>query len=219
MTVLYETKKFRYEIFELKYLNEMANLVAQAFTFSDPMAIVQNFTIAEFADYVELLGRNIEEQKLTIVAKDKLTNKLVGAVIAADFISDSTLNPENSDELSIKFEPIVELLMSLEHQYTHNKQIKIGEYLHVYMLAVSPEYRGERIAQNLVRLCLENGVQRDFSNAVTEAANSISQHIFKKLDFMSRHEISYQEFTYQGEQIFSSIEGHSGTILMDKSLI
>ena len=218
MKTLYETETWSYEIFDLNDLDEVADVVATAFTNSDPMAIAQQLSVKEFADYIKLLGRWADKQQLTVIAKDKLYNKIAGVVLAGDFAADSPLTPENSEHISDKFEPIVELLESLETQYKCDKQIRAGEYIHIYMLAVSPNYRGKKIAQNSIKVCLNNGIKKGFTHAVTEAANSVSQHIFSKLSFAPRHEISYQKFTYRDRKVFASIERHSGTILMDKFL-
>ncbi|MDJ0588421.1 MAG: GNAT family N-acetyltransferase [Pleurocapsa sp. MO_226.B13] len=182
------------------------------------MAIAQNLSLEEFADYIKLLGKWADKEELTVIARNKSTDEVVGTVIAGDFASDSPLNPEDGDNLSKKFEPIVKLLESLETQYKQGKQIRTGEYLHIYMLAVSPDYQRKKIAQNIIQICLNKGIQSGFTRAFTEAANSISQHIFKKLNFKPRHQISYKEFTDQGIPVFADIEGHEGTILMDKCL-
>ena len=219
MKTLYETETLCYEIFDLNSLNSMADVVAEAFTQFDPMAIAQNLSLNEFADYIRLLGKWAEKDRLTIIAKDSLTNEVAGAVLAGDFASDSPLTPDNSDNISPKFEPIVELLESLETQYKQNKQIRVGEYLHIYMLAVSPDYQRQKIAQNLIQICLNNGIEQGFTCALTEAANSVSQHIFRKLGFQPCHEIFYPEFNYQGVPVFANIRGHKGTILMDRLLV
>ena len=218
MHILHETETLRYEIFTSNSLDGLADVVAKAFTQFDPMAIAQNLSVEEFADYIKLLGEWIEREQLTVIARDKSNDEVVGTVIAADFASSSPLNPEHSDSISAKFEPIVELLESLENQYKQRKQIRAGEYLHVYMLAVSPDYQRKKIAQKLVQICLDNGTEKGFTKAFTEAANSVSQHIFRKLDFQSRHQIGYQEFTHKGVRVFANIKGHEGTILMDKLL-
>ena len=218
MKILHETETLSYEIFNLNDLDRVADVVARAFTNSDPMAIAQQLSVNDFADYIKLLGVWADKQQLTIVAKDKLANEIAGVVLAGDFAADSPLTPENSEHISDKFEPIVELLESLETQYKHGKQIRTGEYLHIYMLAVSPKHQRKQIAQNSIQICLDNGVARGFGWAITEAANSISQHIFKKLDFQPRYTISYKDFTHRDIPVFANIEGHEGTILMDKSL-
>ena len=218
MHILHETEAVRYEIFTSDSLDALADVVAKAFTQFDPMAIARNLSVDEFASYIKLLGEWIEQENLTVIARDKLHNEVAGVVIAGDFASNSPLNPD-SDNISHKFEPIVELIESLETQYKQDRKIRAGEYLHVYMMAVSPDYQRRKIAQQLVQICLDNGKKRGFTKAVTEAANSVSLHIFRKLDFQPRHQVGYQKFVYQNIRVFADIEGHEGTILMDKLLI
>ena len=43
MKVWHESEDLQYEIFDLNSLYEMAFMVAEAFIYSDPMAIVQGF--------------------------------------------------------------------------------------------------------------------------------------------------------------------------------
>ena len=219
---LSETETLSYEIFDLKDLDRVADLVGKAFTNSDPMAVTQLLSVKEFADYIKLIGGWIQEQQLTVVTKDKSTDEVAGVVIAndfaSDFPSDFPLTPENSRHISDRLEPIMELLESLEAQYKRGKQIEPGEYLYIHMLAVSPEYQRRKIAQNSIQVCLNHGIDRGFSCAFTEAANSVSQHVFGKLGFIPRHQINYQQFTFQGQKVFASIEGDTGTILMDKLL-
>jgi ribosomal protein S18 acetylase RimI-like enzyme len=215
---LSETETLSYEIFDLSDLDRVADVIGRAFANCDPMAIAQQLSVNELADYVKLIGEWAEKQQLTVVAKHKLTDEVVGVVLAGDFALDFPLTPENSKHLSIKFEPIVEVLESLEAQYKHNKQIKAGEYLYIHMLAVSPEHQRKKIAQNSIQVCLNNGIEKGFTSALVEAANSVSQHIFGKLGFIPRHQIDYQQFTYQDKKVFASIKAHTGTILMDKLL-
>ncbi|MFH7024524.1 MAG: GNAT family N-acetyltransferase [Heteroscytonema crispum UTEX LB 1556] len=216
MKVLHESEDLQDEIFDLNSLYEMAFMVAEAFIYSDPMAIVQGFYDEEFANYIKLLGSWAQREELTVIARDKHSDKVIGAIIAADFASVSPLNIEN---ISDKFKPVFELLEELETRYKQGKDIRLGKYLHCYMLAVSPQRRGQKVAQNLIQACLKNGTSKGYTTAVTEAANSISQQVFTKCGFVARDEILYKQFTYEGVHVFASIDGHTGTILMDKTLV
>lgn len=214
---LRKTERLQYEIFRLNSLNEMAKMVAQAFIYSDPMAVVQRFTVEEFVHYVYQLGAGVAEQGLTVIVRERQTNKIVGVVIAGDFFTDSSLDIKNLDE--DKFQLIMQLFARLKMQYTQGKQIGRGEYLHLHMLAVIPEWRGEKIAQSLTRICTENAASVGYRITFTEAANSISQRVFRNCGFVERHEILYKQYTYQNVPIFAGIERHSGVILMDKTLM
>ena len=48
------------------------------------MAIAQKLSINDFTNYIKLLGEWAEKEKLTVIAKDKLANEVVGVVIAGD---------------------------------------------------------------------------------------------------------------------------------------
>ena len=215
---LSETETLSYETLDLNDLDCVADAVAEAFINSDPMSIAQQLSVNELTNYVKLLGEWAEKQQLTVVAKDKFTNEVVGVVLAVDFASDFPLTPENSEHISNKIEPIIELLSSLEVQYKRAKQIQAGEYLYIHMLAVSREYQRKKIAQKSIEVCLNNGVEKGFTHAFTETSDSIAQYIFGKLGFIPRHQINYQQFTYQGQKVFASIDADTGTILMDKLL-
>ncbi|KAB8335520.1 GNAT family N-acetyltransferase [Scytonema tolypothrichoides VB-61278] len=214
---LRKTERLQYEIFEMESLDATATMVAQSFIHSDPMAVVQKFSITEFAHYVLQLCAAVAEQGLTIIAREHQNHEVVGVLIAGDFVADSSLKIEKLNE-DDKFQPIMQLFEQLQTQYMLGKRIDKGEYLHLHMLAVAPEYRGEKIAQNLVKICVENAANAGYQIAFAEAANSISQQVFRNCGFVARHEILYKQYTYHNMPIFGSIEGHSGTILMDKEL-
>ena len=214
---LRKTERLQYEIFELNSLNEMAKMVAQAFIDSDPRAVVQRFSVEEFVHHVYQLGAWVAEQGLTIIAREQQTNEIVGVVIAGDFYTDSSLEIKNLDE--DKFKPIMQLFDQLQMQYMQGKRIGKGEYLHLHMLAVKPERRGEKIAQSLVQICTENAASFGYQIAFTESANSISQRVFRNCGFVECYEVLYKQYTYQNVPVFTEIEGHSGAILMDKTLV
>jgi GNAT superfamily N-acetyltransferase len=118
-----------------------------------------------------------------------------------------------------KVGPILALLDALDVQYKQGKSLRVGEYLHLFIIAVTHQYTGSKVAQNLIQACLGNGIRKGYKVAVTEATGVVSQHIFRKCGFVDRIEIPYKTFTYHGKRVFATIEGHTGTILMDKILV
>ena len=216
-----ETETLSYEIFNSQDLDRVADAVAEAFINSDPtdpMVIAQQWSVNELADYVKMLSEWAGKHQLTVVTKDKATDEVVGVVLAGDFASYFPLTPENRGQITNKIEPIMKLFESLTVQYKRGKQIQAGEYLYIHMLAVSPEYQKRKLAQNSLEVCLNNGIKKGFTYAFTETSDSVSQHIFEKLGFTPRHQVDYQQFSYQGQKVFASTETPKGIILMDKSL-
>lgn len=166
-------------------------------------------------DFVKLLAPKAQQEELTVLARDQETGQVIGAMIADDFAS---APPEGMGLLGEAFEPILALLGELDEQYKKGRTLRLGEYLHLFMIAVDHRHKGRKVAQNLVRACLENGVRKGYHTAVTEATGVISQHIFRSsFGFRDRLEMPYKTFVYEGRPVFASIEGHSGTILMDKT--
>jgi ribosomal protein S18 acetylase RimI-like enzyme len=205
-----------YELFDLHALDEMAVMIAEAFTRYEPMAVAQSLSFDGFVDFIKLLGPKAEQEELTVLARDQETGQVIGAMLTEDF---ALAPPEDIEHFSEKFGPILTLLDELDAQYKRGISLRVGEYLHLFMIAVTHKHSSEKVAQNLIQACLENGIRKGYKTAVTEATGVISQHIFRKCGFVDRLEIPYKTFTYQGSRIFASIEGHTGTILMDKVLV
>jgi ribosomal protein S18 acetylase RimI-like enzyme len=121
--------------------------------------------------------------------------------------------------LSSKFEPIFDILGQLDDDYRQGNTVHPGTQLHLFLLGVAQAFGGRRVAQHLVALCIENGVRKGYRVAVTEATNSVSQHIFRKCGFVERVQRSYRDHRYKEHAFFTSIEGHFGPILMDRILV
>jgi GNAT superfamily N-acetyltransferase len=169
----------------------------------------------ELFDFVKLFGPKAAKEELSVLARDRETGQVIGAMLADDFASEP---PEGIEHTSETFGPILGLLDEADTQYKRGKSLRVGDYLHLFMIAVARQHTGKKVAQNLIEACLENGVRKGYQTAVTEATGVISQYICRKYGFVDRLTISYKTFEYLGSRVFASIEGHMGTILMDKVL-
>ena len=193
----------------------MTKLLAEVFSRHDPPAVATGITASEFETFVRLLCPQVAVEGLTIVARLAGSGKLVGAALTED---SATSLPEGVERLSVKFNPIFDILSQLETEYRGSRELHPHEWLHVFLLGVSDRVAGRGVAQQLVAACLENGRRRGYSMAVTEATNRVSQHIFRKQGFIERVKRSYGEHLFDGRKVFASIAEHGGPILMDKLL-
>ena len=175
-----------------------------------------DISLEEFADFVRLLGPKVEQEGLTVIARNQDTNQIIGAIVNDDFAIDP---PEEMRPLGDNFEPLWAVLDELDSQYKMGRILPSGEYLHFFLLAVDPLQSGKNIAKNLVQTCLENGIRKGYKTGIVEATGVVSQHIFRKFGFVDRFEAPYKTFTFQGRPVFESIKDHHGIILMDKALI
>lgn len=215
MISLYEASGIQYGVFELSDQDEMASLLAEAFSCDDPPAVAMGISAEEFEACVRLFCPGAAAEGLTIIARSAGTGEMMGAFLAADFTAPS---PPGIEHVSEKFLPTFTLLDQLDADYRRNKTIAPGTYLHLLLLGVARPFTGRQVAQHLVAACEENGRRKGYRVAVTEASGSVSQRIFRKQGYADCFQVSYQEYRYQGIPVFASIEGHSGVILMDKIL-
>lgn len=210
-----EIQGIQYGICELSDLDEMGTLLAEIFARFDPPPVAMHITPAEFEKFIRCFLPRVETDGLTIVARDAESKQMVGALLTEDAAAPL---PSGLDLLSGKFDPIFNLLEQLSVDYWEGQEPSPGEFLHFFLLGVAQPHFGRGIAQNLVTACVENGVQKGYRVGVTEATNSVSQHIFRKAGFVERVQRSYRDYRYQGDAVFASIEGHTGPILMDRQL-
>ena len=215
MEILRETKNVRYSLFELNDLDELATLLGEAFAKDEPMARAGGYARRGLADFVKLFGPLAAQERLTPIARDVASGRMIGSFLSEDFASPA---PEGIDRAGEPFRPTLTLLAHLDDEYRKGKVIVPGRYLHLFMIGVDRAFTGRGIGQNLLACCLENGIRRGYAMAVTEATGTVSQSIFRKAGFTEQMRVEYKDYIYDGRRVFESIEGHVGTLLMDKAL-
>jgi len=213
MLLLNELDEIRYGLLENEDLAEMAQVIGEVFSRSDPLGVAIGMTAEELESFVLVFGTKAVAERLTIIARGR-SGELVGAMFTDDF---GTPPPE-LENLPGSFAPVGALLESLDEEYLHTQTIVEGSHAHLNMLAVLPTLAGKGIAQNLLKLCMENAAKRGYRFAVTEANGPISQHIFRKLGFRERFMVSYKDFRFNNQPIFASIESTKGIMLMEANL-
>jgi GNAT superfamily N-acetyltransferase len=205
-----------HDVAKLSDAEAIVLLLATVFSESEPPAVAMGLTFRDMEQFLRLFAPGAVAQGLTVIARDRDTGKLAGVLLTDDFAAPL---PLIVTQISAKFRPIFSMLESLDEQYRRGRTISAGEYLHLFMLAVDREFAGRGIAQGLVKACLDNGIRKGYRMAVTEATGIVSQRVFRKNGFVDRFSVSYEEFTFEGSRVFSSIQGHERAILMDRSLV
>jgi len=196
-------------------VDEVVTLLADAFAARDPPTLAAGLTAAEFGQLVELYRDKAGTDGLSVVARATTTGELAGALLAEDSVAPF---PEGVARLSPKFDPIFDILGELEGAYRPGRPVSPGSSLHLFLLGVKEPFTRQKVAQGLVRTCVEMGVRRGYRMAVTEATSNVSQHIFRKLGFVDRVRRSYRDYHFRGRAVFSSIADHEGPVLLDRPL-
>jgi GNAT superfamily N-acetyltransferase len=194
--------------------DELVRLLAKVFAEGDPPAVAVGLTAAEFEPLVRLFCPKADAEGLTVVARSTETGELVGALLTEDSTSPP---PPGVETLSLKFDPIFDILGDLDAEYKSTHVSEPGEALHLFLLGVDARYTGQGIAQQLVATSVANGTRHGYRKAVTEATNRTSQHVFRKQGFVERVQRSYIDHEFDGRNWFTSIAHHGGPILMDKT--
>src|SRR5262249_34725496 len=144
MELLREVQGVQYELFDMYALDEVALMVAEAFNRYEPMAVVQDIPLKEFLDFVKLLVPKTQQEELTVLARDQETGQVIGAMITDDFAS---VPAKGMEHLGETFAPIFALLGELDKQYKEGRSLRLGEYLHLFMIAVNHQHKGRKVAQ------------------------------------------------------------------------
>ena len=214
--VLNEADGVQYELFDINDLHELAEMTADIFARHEPVTSSLDISSASFTDFIRLLWPKLEQETLTVIARNQESRQIIGAMVSDDFAIES---PEEMRQLGDNYEPLWAILDDLDNRYKQGRVLPKGEYLHFFLLAVDPRQSGKNVAKHLVQTCLENGIRKGYKTGIVEATGIVSQHIFRKFGFVARFEAPYKTFTFQGKPVFSSIKDHHGIILMDKALI
>jgi ribosomal protein S18 acetylase RimI-like enzyme len=167
MKLLKEIDGICYGVLENEELVEMAHVIGEAFGHSDPLGAAVGMTAKEIESFVLVLGPKAVEEGLTVIAQEE-PGRIVGAMFSDDL---STPLPDLSG-LPASFAPIGALLERLDEGYTHTRSIVTGSHIHLNMLAVLSDKAGMGIAQNLVRIAVENAARYGYQFAIAEANGS-----------------------------------------------
>lgn len=211
-----------YEILQNQDLLKIIECVVNVFPISEPLTKSLEITQEEFYPFAEIICQKALEDRLSHVAKDIHTGEVIGFRISNYLFSngDNEKNETNQEKnyKFFKFQPIIFLLEQLEQKYLHNKILKRGQILHLFMLGVDARYRNRNIAKYLIKENIEYAKKQGFSIAICEATGTISQHNAFKLGFTEIVSINYQDYEYQGMKVFANITSHQKCMLMEKIL-
>ena len=197
-------------------VDEMCRLLGDVFAHRDPPAVAVGVTVPEFEALVRLFCPKVAAEELTVVARWAPTREMIGALLTEDSTS---VPPDGLNQVSPKFNPIFDILGQLDAEYREGRTMQPDEVLHLFLLGVSQRFAGKGIAQRLVAESLANGVRKGYRQAVTEATNQTSQHVFRKQGFVDRVRRSYGDHRFEGHAFFRSIADQGGPILMDRRLV
>lgn len=198
---------FKIESISLSHIESLSSVIFESFSNHQ---IDCGHINEEFRDYLLYTSVLNVESMLGYVAIN-MSNEVIGGVLCCD-LKDSLLF-ENADEDSM-----MAILKLLNSKYFDNFTIQEGEYLQIKFVGVRGDSAGKGVAKALIHAALENGLSKRFKFAQAESAGLHSQHLFEKMNFVSKAEVNYDEFTFKGTTPFISTTDHQSIKLMIKEL-
>lgn len=137
-----DSTEISYGLLDSSDVEEMTNLLAEVFSRFEPMAVAAGMLYAEINRLVGLYCRQTLEDELTIVAREKRSNKLIGVMIAIDF---ACPQPPGILEVAPNFEPAGALLNELEEKYRKENSLFPGKVMNLFMLAIAEDFAGKAL--------------------------------------------------------------------------
>lgn len=180
-----------------KTQQEAAECLAETFagvdvngtTVSEPMTIASKLSQSDMLDFVNIYISNIVHQGLCVVAKDRFTGSVIGAIACEDF------NPEDEVPVFIgNLEPlngIIAVLGELDMRLVRalevstGKKVAGGEYAHMFMAGAKLGKYKRNVVVHLVNLIMKTALSRGFKGVFAEATNIRSAKLLT--DFCGFH--------------------------------
>ncbi|MEM7537323.1 MAG: non-ribosomal peptide synthetase [Chloroflexota bacterium] len=193
-------------------LAETIQLVTAVFSEREVVNVSSGITEEDFYPIAKNICTWVVKDGLSLIAKNKKTDAVVGFSICQDFMAEPD---EEFDEISPKVEPVLALLGEMDEQYkTKHPGLKQGDLLYVFFNGTHHNYLGVGglLQIETSKLAHEKG----YRGLVSSDTGKTSQALSALDGFETMVEIHYDSFTYQNRTPFSHIKEPPSCKLMVK---
>jgi hypothetical protein len=156
--LLHEVSGIEYRVCLPDDTHEIGRLLAENFIKHDPPAIAVGLTPDEFEAFVTLWLPGAGADGLTIIARDRGTGQIAGALLTDDAAAPP---PQGIEGLSEKLDPIFDLLGQIDTDYRDGRTILPGQYLHLFLLGVAEQFTRRALDGSLLQRACEMEPPRD----------------------------------------------------------
>jgi hypothetical protein len=192
---LLETERFLYEVLTPSLGRMAQEIIADSFA-DEPCAIHLNSRrderYTQFLQFSKYFWEECCVNGLSVACKDKVTGTLCGVFWCKDFKSESSA-AISVDELDC-IAPVVKVIDVAELAYQRlHPGLELGQCAHMWMLGVSPGYRGQGLSNVLTALTKELALSKGYSHIVLESSGAFSAHCAKKAGFREVATFVYED--------------------------
>ncbi|CAE7383973.1 unnamed protein product [Symbiodinium natans] len=179
-----------YRIMGTEDIPAVLEAVARAFFEGEPVTAAARppCTLGDWTRFTEMFLPHMAAEGHTVVAFDKATGKVLGALLNEDFVHpDPPAMEKFLDTSDGDWRPLMAMVEELEIQLMESHKIPpkaeerpSGTFFHLWMLGVASSARGRGVGSKLLRHSLLWAKQRGFKMAFAETTGAISTGMVKK---------------------------------------
>ena len=196
-------------------VEQAARLYTEVFLADEPTSHRHALDPALFLPYARVYVRSLVRKDLSFIARDKRTKEILGFV----FCFDLTDNPEDEGELMVAFlahfREAVAMINELEERHLNRKEIDDGSVLHVFQIGVHRKFRGNGIAQAMIRRVIDHARKRGFRQVIADCTSPASQRTFEQCGFNEVGFSPYAAFSMNGVRFFAGLDGGIALMIRD----
>lgn len=207
--ILEEKEDLTYEILTSKDKEEAKCLVALSFM-DEPFTKlisthIKQINLNDFYNFISIYLEEVSSNNLSVIVKEKKTNKIIGLSfnLENNYLDSKLKNTTFEENI---FDPVFALI-----NYAWDNAFKEYPYLasnrtaiDIFQLALHPEWRGKKIANNLVSHSIQLIKDKGYKYAVCEATSFFTRKVMEKFSFECIYKLDVRTFEYNGKYVFAS---------------
>lgn len=199
-----KTAHAEYKINELtdEYKQQTIELFTKSFCDSEPITKHLNIAYEDYIPFSTAVVTKAIKDGLSKIILDK-NNHVVACAIGED-VADR-FQPDIHQYPKLK--PVFALLDSLSKETFDNKEFIKGKIVHMWIAAVAPEFRSQRVYTELCMICVESAMRKGYDFAYSDFTNEQSEKITHHFKVRLCNKINYADFIYEGKKPFAQLKG------------
>ena len=191
-----------YELLTENHLTEVTDLLAKTLHTRESLYSMLKIPLKEIYEMLEIGMKIALSEKLSFVAIDTLTKKIVGCIIFCDWLTDlsSVFVFKNPEHVSILAELNTVIADSINHWMKNNlKQEKKGQMAYGLMMAVDVDYTNKKVGEALVNRAMAHLHAKGFKYICGDITSSYADKYALKRKQTELLTIEYNNFVYHEE--------------------
>lgn len=161
---------------------QCAQLLAEEFAVHNPITVFEKATSARFFDETSWpIARQMFPEHLSVFARKRSINEIVGAIIAGDLYLEQEQEKLQHDcgvTHSIPIDSLLEELTYLFIERDFGQELKPNMVLYIELCGMRSQYSGKGIAHQMLKMVFDQARNKGFQYVLAQVTHKATQHIF-----------------------------------------